>query len=186
MGVLVPGDEFSDLLVVRSAAARDQVAVIEVGGQGVVAELLVQAVEALGLAFAQGFQGLAVDRALGRQFLVAGFGRRGESGEGGQEGESQQPARILSARVGRMECPYGLGLGLDHQSTALSLRFNVFRRAGGSSGTGQREHVDPRSRATVAEQEGGRLESSVHECNSPDRQRGVHRGSGLAVALSLA
>ena len=65
MGVLVPDDEFGDLLVARSASARDQVVVVEVGDQRIVAELLVQAVEALGLTFAQGFQGLVVDRALG-------------------------------------------------------------------------------------------------------------------------
>ena len=61
----MPDDEFGDLLVARSTSARDQIVVVEVGDQRIVAELLVQAVEALGLAFAQGFQGLAVDRALG-------------------------------------------------------------------------------------------------------------------------
>ena len=80
VGVLVLDDEFRDLLVVRPAAAHNQVAVVEIGDQRIVAELLAQAVEALGLTFLQGFQGLAVDRALSRQFGVTGFGRRGESG----------------------------------------------------------------------------------------------------------
>lgn len=143
VGVLVPDDEFRDLLVVRSAAAYNQVAVVEVGGQRVVTELLAQAVKAFGLAFLQGFQGLAVDRALGCQFIVAGFGRRGESGQSGQEGEGQQPARILSARVGRVECPYGLGLELDHQSATVSLRPDSVRFGGDPSSAGQRERADP-------------------------------------------
>ena len=79
VGVLVLDDEIRDLLVVRSTTAHDQVAVVEVGDQRIVAELLAQAVETFGLAFLQGFQGLAVDRALSRQFTVAGFGGCGKS-----------------------------------------------------------------------------------------------------------
>ena len=83
VGILVLDDEFRDLLVMRPAAAHNQVAVVEVGDQRVVAELLAQAVEAFGLAFLQGFQGLAVDPALGCQLGVTGFGCRGENGQGG-------------------------------------------------------------------------------------------------------
>ena len=78
--ILVLDDEFRNLLVMRPAAAHNQVAVVEIGDQRVVAELLAQAVEALGLTFLQGFQGLTVDRALSRQFAVAGFGSYGKSG----------------------------------------------------------------------------------------------------------
>ena len=143
VGAFVVDDELGNLLVVRPASTCDQVVVVEVGNQRIVAELLVQLAEALGLAFAQGFQGLAVDRALSRQFAVAGFGFRGGDKQGSQKGKHQQPARILLIQAGRAGQSNGLGLELDHQSATLPLRVDIVWRTGDPSGAGQREHADP-------------------------------------------